>query len=139
MPYKQILVSLDCAEEEKNVIHEAVRLAATCKAKLLALHVNDPGAGKAHMMMGGLPRKTEDDLRSQFRNLGYEKEAGEINVMIVEGENYPKEIAKASKDVDLLVLGHFHKNRLLAAFIDSVDERVTDLASCPILIVPCGS
>ena len=89
--------------------------------------------------MGGLPRKTEDDLRSQFRNLGYEKEAGEINVMIVEGENYPKEIAKASKDVDLLVLGHFHKNRLLAAFIDSVDERVTDLASCPILIVPCGS
>ena len=138
MPYKTILISLEGKEEENSVIHEAVRVASNLDAELMVIHVNDPGAGKVHMVMGLLQLKTEDDLRNQFRTLGYETIADKIKIMIVEGTNYPKEIAKASENADLLVTGHHHKNRLFAALIDSIDERVSDLVSCPMLIVPCG-
>lgn len=138
MPYKKILIALDCTDEENNVIREAIGLASTFKAELMAVHVNDPSAGKTHMMMGSLALNTENDLRDQFRKLGFEKEADEIKVTIVESPDYAMEIAKVAKDADLLVIGHHPKNRFLAAIMDSTDERVSDLVSCPMLVVPCS-
>lgn len=137
MPYKRILISLDCKKEENNVIHEAVRVARSLDAGLTVIHVNDPGAGKIHMMLDSLPVIGEKDLRNQFRQLGYETVADEIEVIVIASEDYAGEIAKASAGFDLLITGHHAKNRLLAALIDSTDERVSDLVSCPMLIVPC--
>lgn len=136
MPYKKILIALECKEEEDSVIKEAARLAETLNAELSAFHVNDPAAGKAHAMMGSLPLAEEEDIREQFRKAGYEKYAADIKITITESDSYPKEIAKATKDIDLLVIGHHAKNAFLAALIDSVDERVADLVSCPVLVVP---
>ncbi len=127
---------MDGTDEENNVINEAIRLAETPNAELSAFHVNDPAAGKAHMMMDTLPLVSEEDIRQQFRKAGYEKEANEIKITITESESYAKEIAKATEDIDLLVIGHHPKNAFLAALIDSVDERVADLVSCPVLLIP---
>ncbi|MCH7680707.1 universal stress protein [candidate division KSB1 bacterium] len=127
---------MECTDDENNVIEEAIRLAGTLNADLSAFHVNDPAAGKAHMMMDSLPLVSEEDIQEQFRKAGYEKEATEIKITIAESESYAKEIAKATEDIDLLVIGHHSKNAFLAALIDSVDERVADLVSCPVLMVP---
>ncbi len=86
--------------------------------------------------MDTLPLVSEEDIREQFRKAGYEKEANEIKITIVESESYAREIAKATEDIDLLVIGHYSKSAFLAAFVDSVDERVADLVSCPVLVVP---
>ncbi len=88
------------------------------------------------MMMDTLPLVSEEDIRGQFRKAGYEKEANEIKITIAESESYAQEIAKATEDVDLLVIGHHSKSAFLAALIDSVDERVAALVSCPVLMVP---
>lgn len=136
MPYKKILIALDCTEDEETVIHEAVRLVRALDAELSVLHVNDPAAGKAHLMMDSLPLISEEDLREQFRKAGYDKEANELKVAIVESESYAKEIAKATENVELLIMGHAHKNPFFAALVDSVDERVADQISCPVLVVP---
>jgi len=136
MPYKKILIALECTADENNVINEAIRLAGTLNADLFVFHVNDPAAGKAHMMMDTLPLVSEEDIREQFRKAGYEKEGNEIKITLTESESYAQEIAKATEDVDLLVIGHHSKNAFLAALIDSVDERVADLVSCPVLMVP---
>ena len=127
---------MECTDDENNVIEEAIRLAGTLNADLSAFHVNDPAAGKAHMMMDSLPLVSEEDIQEQFRKAGYEKEATEIKITIAESESYAKEIAKATEDIDLLVIGPHSKNAFLAALIDSVDERVADLVSCPVLMVP---
>ena len=127
---------MECTDDENNVIEEAIRLEGTLNADLSAFHVNDPAAGKAHMMMDSLPLVSEEDIQEQFRKAGYEKEATEIKITIAESESYAKEIAKATEDIDLLVIGHHSKNAFLAALIDSVDERVADLVSCPVLMVP---
>ena len=136
MSYKKILIALEGTDNENKVINEAIRLAETLNAELSAFHVNDPAAGKAHMMMDTLPLVSEEDIREQFRKAGHEKEANEIRITIVESESYAKEIAKATEDIDLLVIGHHPKNAFFAALIDSVDERVADLVSCPVLVVP---
>ena len=88
------------------------------------------------MMMDTLPLVSEEDIREQFLKAGYEKDANEIKITIVESESYAKEIAKATEDIDLLVIGHHPKSAFLAALIDSVDERVADMVSCPVLLVP---
>ncbi len=66
---KKILIALECTDEN-NVIEEAIRLAETLNADLSAFHVNDPAAGKAHMMMDTLPLVSEADIREQFRKAG---------------------------------------------------------------------
>ncbi|MFQ5570253.1 MAG: universal stress protein [Rhodothermales bacterium] len=136
MPYNRIVVALAGKEDEKSVIDEAVRLASKLEAELTVLHVNDRHAGEVSMMMDSEPLISEDFLRSLFRQQGYERLADDIEVMIVVGSSYPKEIARATQEFDLLVIGHRRRHGFLAAFIDSVDKHMMDLVSCPVLIVP---
>lgn len=136
MAYQKILLALSGKEEEEKVIREAMRLKSLFGAELSVFHVNDPTAGKPDMMMGSLPLVKEEDIREQIRNCGFTREASEITIDIKENTNDAEEIANATRDADLLVIGHHHKNRFLAAITDSTDERVADLVSCPILIVP---
>jgi nucleotide-binding universal stress UspA family protein len=138
MLYKNVLVALACKDTEVRVIGEAVRIASEMHADLTVLHVNDPRAGKPHMMMDALPLITEVDIRNLFREAGFVKEADQVDIEITTGESYPNEIARATQDADLLILGHCHRNRFLTAFVDSVDEQVTNLVSCPVMVVPRG-
>ncbi|MEJ2055138.1 MAG: universal stress protein [Calditrichaceae bacterium] len=136
MNYKNILLALEGEKDESKVIRQAAELSKKLSASLFVLHVNDPEAGKPSMMMDAPKAVHEDDLRKQIKEAGYPDIADKVDIHIVEGEHYPDKIAEATRDADMLVLGHSHKNRFLAALIDSVDERVTDIADCPVLIVP---
>ncbi len=136
MPYQKILVAIEGKEEEKPLIDEAMRVSEALGAKLTIFHVNDPGAGKAHMMMDTLPLVEEQDCRDLLTECGHSEVARNVDVLITTGESYAEEIAKASEGFDLLVIGHRAKNQFLAFFTDSTDERVADLVSCPVLAVP---
>ena len=136
MPFNKMLVALAGMDDEENVIHETVRLAQALQAELTVLHVNDPSAGKISMMMETERLVEEDDLRNQFRTLGYDTTAETLKFDIVTEASLPKAIAQATQDMDLLVIGHRRKNRFLAAFADSADKHLCDQVSCPVLIVP---
>ncbi len=136
MPFGNILVALAGMDDEENVIHETVRLVRALDAQLTVLHVNDPKAGKVSMMMETQRLVEEEDLRDQFRRLGYNVTADNLKFNIVTGVSLPKIIAKATEGMDLLVIGHRRKNRFLAAFADSADKHLADLITCPVLIVP---
>lgn len=136
MLYKNILLSLRCREDEKKAVDEAIRLKSHFGAKLSVVHINDPGAGKAHMMMDTLPRASEQDIVDQFRKFGYGEEANELKIILIDSETYAEAIARVTKDVDLLIMGHHPKSRILAFLKDSTDERVADRIHCPVLLVP---
>ena len=136
MPFDNILVALAGMEDEDNVIHETVRLVRALDAQLTVLHVNDPKAGKVSMMMETSRLVNEEDLRNQFRKLGYNTTADNLKFNIITGVSLPKVIAGATEGMDLLVIGHRRKNRFLAAFADSADKHLADLVNCPVLIVP---
>ena len=136
MPFDNILVALAGMADEENVIHETVRLVRALNAQLTVLHVNAPKAGKVSMMMEAQRLVEEEDLRNQFRALGYNTTADNLKFNIVTGTSLPKVIAGATESMDLLVIGHRRKNRFLAAFADSADKHLSDLVNCPVLIVP---
>lgn len=138
MVYKRILVALAGRENEGPVIHEAVRLADALGAELRATHVNAPKAGKPSMKMDTPPLTTEEDIRNQFRRAGFDALADEIDVLILSGYPMAKEIARASVECDLLVVGHRRKNRYLSVLTPSVSKNLTDRVSCPVLVVPRG-
>ena len=139
MAYDRIVVALAGEHDEHTVIHEAVRLGAAVGAHLTVLHINDPAAGRVTMMMEPEKRVTESDIQKMFVDLGYLREASDLQVDVREGTSLPKEIASATQDADLLVIGHRQKNRFLAALSDAADKHLADLVSCPVLIVPRGA
>jgi nucleotide-binding universal stress UspA family protein len=136
MSYKNIVLSLNCSDEEKRVIDEAMQLKSFFGANLSVVHINDPGAGKAHMLMDTLPRVTEDDIVAQFQKFGYGQEVKQIKIILIDSETYAKAIAGVTKEFDLLIMGHHPKNPVLAFLKDSTDERVADQINCPIMLVP---
>ena len=71
MHYQKILLSLTGEADERSVVDEAMKLQSFFDATLSIVVVNDPGAGKSHMMMAGLPRIEESDIREQLRRFGY--------------------------------------------------------------------
>lgn len=136
MSYKNLLLSLNGTEDEKNAVEEAVKLAKFLQAEITVIHVNDPAAGKTHMLMDSMPLVTEKEIQELFQKFGYAEEAKSIHIRLIESESYAREIALATRGADLLIMGHHPKNAFLAALTDSTDERVADLISCPMLIVP---
>ena len=136
MHYKNILLSLNCRDDEKRVLDEAIRLKSFFKANLSIVHINDPGAGKPHMMMDTLPRVRKSDIEDQFKKFGYGDELSKVKIILIDSETYAKAIAAVTKDFDLLIMGHHPKSRMLAFLKDSTDERVADRIHCPIMLVP---
>ncbi len=136
MPYQSIVVALAGEADEHSVVHEAVRLASAMDARLTVLHVNSPAAGKLPMMMEAEKLVAESDIQKIFVDLGYLDEASRIKVEVRESASLAKEIASATEQADLLVIGHRQKNRFLAALADAADKHLCDLVACPVLIVP---
>ena len=136
MLYSRIFLSLAGKEDESKAIAEALRIVSALKAKLTVVHINDPGAGYAHMMMDTLTKTTEADMIDQFVKAGFGQQVNDIEFRLIEDESYARAIAVATREADLVVMGHHAKNILKALLTDGTDERVADLIRCPVLLVP---
>jgi len=136
MHYKTIMVALVVSIDESTVISEAVNIAEYYKAKLIAVHVNEPHVGEMSMMMDSIgPKITEEDIRNLFRENGFEDMAEKIEVRILVSKNISKALAEETKSVDLLVLGHRRMSTFKANFFDSMDEGIVNNTHCPVLVV----
>lgn len=136
MHYNTIMMALTMRSDEKAVISEAIRMAEACKAKLIAVHVNEHHAGEMSMMMDTVgPKVNEQDVRSRIKDYGYEQMADKIEVRILTDNHVAKAIARESSNVDLLILGHRKMNTFKAKFFDSIDEGIVNNVQCPILII----
>ena len=81
------MIALVARGDEGDVIKEAVKIARSSKAELIAVHVNDPHAGEMTMMMDSRgPRLEEEDIRNRFRTNGFIEEAESVLVKIINSE-----------------------------------------------------
>jgi nucleotide-binding universal stress UspA family protein len=81
------------------------------------------------------PKITEDMIKDMFVQHGYEQWLKKLEIRIPEGEIVSKTIAEHAQDVDMLVLGHRKMNTFKASFMDSVDEGIANLVSCPVVVI----
>lgn len=136
MAYQNIFVSLACTPDEDPVVHEAARLTEALGAKLHVLHVDYTADGKMSMMMPSTGRReTVDDLRNQFRRLGYGPLADKLEVFMLVDDSPERAVAEATAEADLLIVGHRNVSAFTAMMRDSVDELISNKVLCPVLVV----
>ena len=133
--YNKIMVALIGDGSEQPVIEQAVNIANDLKANLVVIHVNDLHAGEMSMMMDSPKKVTADMIQDQIKEYGYESILGKLEFIIAEGESIAKMIEHHCKDFDLLIVGHRKMSEFKANFMDSVDEGITNIVACPVLVV----
>ncbi len=133
--YNKIMVALIGDGSEQPVIEQAVNIANDLKANLVVIHVNEPHAGEMSMMMDSPKKVTAEMIQDQIKEYGYESILGKLEFIIAEGESIAKMIEHHCKDFDLLIVGHRKMSEFKANFMDSVDEGITNLVACPVLVV----
>jgi len=131
---KRIMVALGAHEDEKPVIEQAVMLANKFEAQLIAIHIHQPvlsqPKGDSELNV------TEEIIRNLFTEYGFEQIINDLEIIITKGENIPEKIQEHSNDIDMLVVGHKKMGGFMSWITDSIDEDITDLMSCPVLVVP---
>ena len=133
--YNKIMVALIGDGSEQPVIEQAVNIANDLKANLVVIHVNEPHAGEMSMMMDSPKKVTADKIQDQIKEYGYESILGKLEFIIAEGESIAKTIEHHCNDFDLLIVGHRKMSEFKANFMDSVDEGITNIVACPVLVV----
>jgi len=133
--YNKIMVALIGDGSEQPVIEQAVNIANNLNANLVVIHVNDLHAGEMSMMMDSPKKVTAEMIQDQIKEYGYESILGKLEFIIAEGESIAKMIEHHCKDFDLLIVGHRKMSEFKANFMDSVDEGITNLVACPVLVV----
>ncbi|MDP6261736.1 MAG: universal stress protein, partial [Candidatus Marinimicrobia bacterium] len=92
-------------------------------------------AGEMSMMMDSPKKVTDEMIRDQIKDYGYESILGELEIIITENESVSKAIEQHSKDFDLLIVGHRKMSEFKSHFMDSIDEGIANLVPCPVLVV----
>jgi len=130
---KRIMVALVAHGDEKPVIEQAVLMANKFEAQLIAIHVHQPvlsqPKGDSELNV------TEEIIRNRFTEYGFEQIINDLEIIITKGENIPEKIQQHSNDIDMLVVGHKKMGRFMARVTDSIDEDITNLITCPVLVV----
>ena len=120
---------------EKALLEQALNIAGAMQARLSLIHVNDPHAGEMSMMMDSPKKITAEKIQDQIKDYGYEEILGDLEIIIEEGASIAKTLEQHCKDFDLLIVGHQRMSEFKANIMDSVDEGITNLVSCPVLVV----
>ena len=131
-PYR-IMVALVARGDERSVIKQAVLYTEKFNAQLIAIHVNQPALSQPK---GAIDSKvTETDIQSRFIEYGYEPIVEDVEIIIEYGESISKIINKYADDIDLVILGHRKQTTFKSQIMDSIDEGISNLVSCPVLVV----
>ena len=114
----RIMVALVARGDERSVIKQAVLYTEKFNAHLIAIHVNQPALSQPK---GAIDQKvTEVDIQGRF---------------IEYGESISKIINKYADDIDLVILGHRKQTTFTSRIMDSIDEGISNLVSCPVMVV----
>ena len=129
----KIMVALVARGDEDPVIKQAAFYVEKLQARLTAIHVNQPALSQPKGAVE--ERVTEEMIRDRFITSGFENILNNTDIIIEYGENVSKIISTHSGDMDLIILGHRKMNTFKSRIMDSIDEGISNLVACPVLVV----
>ena len=129
----KIMVALVARGDEDPVIKQAAFYVEKLQARLTAIHVNQPALSQPKGAVE--QRVTEEMIRERFITSGFENILNNTDIIIEYGENISKIISTHSSDMDLIILGHRKMNTFKSRIMDSIDEGISNLVACPVLVV----
>lgn len=133
--YNKIMVALVGDGTETEVVQHAYQLSTNLNCSLVAIHVNDTDAGEMSMMMDSPKAINSETLKRQLSKYLDDDIVNRIDIIVDENESIAKSIEKNTQDCDLLIVGHRKMSQFKSSLMDSVDEGIANLISCPVLVV----
>ena len=141
---KNILVTIDFVNNEKQLIDIALQLAESFKAKLWLLHIASPDPDFIGYDVG--PQYIRDfraeELRKEHKLLQeyadtLKKKGIDSEGLLVQGATIEMIIEESKKlNVDLIIAGHHERGFFYNAFVGSVSAKIIKKSKIPVLIVP---
>jgi len=141
---KNILVTIDFVNNEKQLIDIALQLAESFKAKLWLLHISAPDPDFIGYDVG--PQYIRDfraeELRKEHKLLqestaALKKKGVDSEGLLVQGATIEMIIEESKKlNVDLIIAGHHERGFFYNAFVGSVSAKIIKKSKIPVLIVP---
>ena len=138
-PFRRILIPTDGSDNAKVAVAKGLELAKMTVAEVTAISVMD-SVGLAYAAQSTtmspiyqLLKDGADSAVGQVRKEG-EKLGVPVRTVVKEG-NPADEIAKASGNYDLIVMGTLGRTGLAHLLLGSVAEKVVRFASCPVMVV----
>ncbi len=133
LSFKNILYPIDLDSENISSAVKALEFAEMFKSKIHILYVNDMQAGYRH------PADHEDEVALRVKEV-VPPELLENQKIIYAVSKGPldKEIVKycEKNNIDLIITGHKHRNKLYSNLFDSADENIIDAIKLPVLVIP---
>ena len=130
---KKILYPIDLDAEDVSPVVMALEVAKIFNSEIHILYVNDIEAGYRH------PTDREDAVALRVRKVAPEELLDNLKIIYSASKgDLDKEIVKYCKDnnIDLLIVGHKHRNKLYSKVFDSADENIIDAIKLPVLVIP---
>jgi nucleotide-binding universal stress UspA family protein len=131
--FKNILYPIDLDAKNISSVVKALEFAQMFKSKTHILYINDMQAGYRH------PTDHEDAVALRVKEVVPPEllEKQKIIYAVSKG-SLDKEIVKYCKNnnIDLIITGHRHRNKLYSLFFDSPDENIIGAINLPVLIFP---
>jgi nucleotide-binding universal stress UspA family protein len=131
--FKNILYPIDLDSKNISPVVKALEFAQIFKSKLHILYVNDMQAGYRH------PADHEDAVALRIKEIVTPEllENQKIIYAVSKG-SLDEEIVKycEKNDIDLIITGHKHRNKLYSLLFDTPDENIIDVINLPVLVIP---
>jgi nucleotide-binding universal stress UspA family protein len=131
--FKNILYTIDLDSDDISTVVKALEFALMLNSPIHILYVNDIQAGYRHAT------DREDAVALRVREVVPDEllEDSMIIYAVSKGD-LNKEVVKYCKNnnIDLIITGHKHRNKLYSMFFDSHDESIIDTVNLPVLIIP---
>ena len=137
---RRVLLATDLSSASERAADEAIRLAVESRAQLLVLSVVDPA--RLHLPGGRFLRRIDQErerIQVGVKNLADRANAAGANATFLVWEGDPAEVvlaASEAEDVDVVILGSHRRGLLGRLVLGSLSARVSELARCPVLVVP---
>ena len=131
--FKNILYPIDLDSKNISSVVKALEFAQMFKSKIHILYVNDMQAGYRH------PADHEDEVALRVKEVvPPELLENQKIIYAVSKGSLDEEIVKycEKNNVDLIITGHKHRNKLYSNLFDSPDENIIDAIKLPVLVIP---
>jgi len=133
MQFNNVLYPISLDSTNIAFVNKVLAAAELFECRLHILYVNDEGAGYRY------PADHEDAVALKVKEVVPKEVLDKFTITYaVSKGNLAEEIFKYCKDnnIDLIITGHKHKNKLYTSLFDSPDVNIIDTINLPVLVIP---
>jgi len=130
---KSILFPINLDSKNAGTVIRALEIAKAFDCQIHILYVNDPGAGYHY------PADHEDAVSLKLQEIVPQDLLDSVKILYaVSKGQLGAEVVKYCREhnIDLIVTGHTHRNRLYSVLFDTPDENIIDSTNIPVLVIP---